>query len=810
VCGDGLDNDGDGFFDCDDQDCHLECPAVDDDDDTLSDDDDAPGDDDDSAGDDDDAPGDDDSSPCVDEDSDNWCAEDDCDDQDPQTNPVAVERCDGEDNDCDGRVDEDALDASTWYADSDGDGYGGSQFVIADCVSPSGYVSNNLDCDDLAPESYPGAAEVCDGVDNNCDTVIDEDVLVLWYGDADGDGYGDPSTTQQACTQPSGTSSNPDDCNDGQAAISPSAVELCDGLDNDCDGDTDEAGAFGSTAWYSDGDGDGYGAGAPSLACNATAGQVDNDDDCDDLLVTTHPEAAELCDDIDNNCDGNADEGTPTDATTWYADLDGDGAGGTLVTQVTCSQPAGFVSLTQANDCDDLDATALPGGVEICDGTDNNCNTVVDEGVTTTFFLDSDSDGYGDPGTTQEACFLPTGYSINNLDCDDGQASAHPGGIELCDDLDNDCNNSIDDGALDAGTWYPDADGDTFGAAAGSTVACNQPSGTVSNSLDCDDSPTGAGNFPGNTETCDGTDNNCNVIIDEGFDVDGDGVTTCGVDGNSGTTDDDCNDLDGNNFPSNIESCDNQDNNCDTVADEGILGTGPLCAGLSCEAILNASNNSTNDGTYWIDPDSSGAFETWCDLNTSDGGWTLAIRGTIDGSYNGSKGSSLIDSSGFMAAFERLDFSDVLVKFSDYQQSTDYVRFSAVGNGSQTLDNKIQNCCSGTYGVNYNGSPPFTADDRSSSLSGVSEVNNLSLRQSETAGPNDGLFFVISDDRCYGSSSNRSVSANCIGAMLGWGPGFYQWSSWESYTGWDTSCSNAGYRASSNGDCTSTGAVFVR
>jgi hypothetical protein len=566
VCDDGIDNDSDAYIDCDDQDCWVEAHCtLPDDDDTSGDDDDSAADDDDTSGDDDSASADDDdddSTPCTDADGDNWCAEDDCDDSDPQSNPVGVELCDGNDNDCNGLVDDGAADAPTWYLDADNDGYGAAHLAVESCAAPAGYVDNDQDCNDLAPESYPGAAEVCDDSDNNCDNSIDEGVQSIWYSDSDGDGFGDAASSQQACLQPPGTSGNADDCNDALAAVSPSATEVCDGIDNNCDQQSDEAGAVGSTPWYVDGDGDGFGTGSASFTCSAAAGEVDNDDDCDDGLASSYPGAPELCDSQDNNCDGNADEGTPTDASNWYADLDGDGAGGMLVTQLACSQPSGYVALVDADDCDDLDATSFPGGTEVCDGADNNCVGGVDEGVTLTFFLDSDGDGYGDQGSPQPGCFQPLGYSSNDSDCDDGAPSAHPGGVEVCDGIDNNCNGSVDDNALDANTWHPDLDNDGFGTPAGATVACTQPSNTVANGNDCDDSlSTGPANFPGNTELCDGQDNDCSGAADvlglgSESDEDGDGQSEC---------EGDCNDDPGTGsliFLGATESCDGVDSDC--------------------------------------------------------------------------------------------------------------------------------------------------------------------------------------------------------------------------------------------------------
>ncbi len=167
----------------------------------------------------------------------------DCDDADATAFPGAVEVCDGDDDDCDGAIDEpDAADALPWYRDDDGDGFGDAATTTRACAAPEGYVGDATDCDDDGATDFPGAGEVCDGDDDDCDGLVDdEDPDLLdrptWYVDADGDGFGDTTTAVVQCDAAVGYVGDPGDCDDADAAISPGADDACwDGVDQDCDG----------------------------------------------------------------------------------------------------------------------------------------------------------------------------------------------------------------------------------------------------------------------------------------------------------------------------------------------------------------------------------------------------------------------------------------------------------------------------------------------------------------------------------------------------------------------------------------------
>ena len=443
-----------------------------------------------------------------DKDLDGWTIGDgDCDDTSGSINPGAEDVCDGKDNNCDGEIDE--AGSNTFYIDYDGDGFGTDTeyFTISDCDAPDGYVSNADDCDDTDAAVHPSATEVCDGADNNCDGSIDEGLLSTQYRDADGDGFGDPEGMEEQCGSADGYVLFADDCDDTDAMVNPTALEVCDGIDNNCrDGIAEGMGG----TMFMDSDGDGYGDPAlPVDACEGVEGAVDNDLDCDDRNAEISPDAIEVCDGIDNDCDGGTDDAVDM---TMYPDYDGDGYGSSAfaVSTDSCELSVGYVF--DGSDCNDFDASINPGALELCDGIDNNCNLLIDEASEDPIYEDADGDGFGDPSTgiVISACEGDVSDMVTDgTDCDDTDSEIYPGAVEdICDGIDNDCDDDIDEGAI---FGYADADGDGFGDP--DTVVSTCLPGSVVDGTDCDDTTATA--YPGAPEICDDIDNDCDMAIDE-------------------------------------------------------------------------------------------------------------------------------------------------------------------------------------------------------------------------------------------------------------------------------------------------------
>ena len=538
----------------------------------------------------------------LDRDGDGSQVPDDCDDLDPFSYPGAEERCDGADNDCDGIIDgPDPVDGDTFYEDADGDAFGDEQYFVVACERPEGTSATPGDCDDDAPHVNPDATEVCSGVDDDCDGKIDDadpgldpNSATAWYPDTDGDSYGEGEAPELACEQPDGKVANGDDCGD-DAAVNPSAVEVCNLIDDDCDGKVDDADpsrdASTTRLWYRDVDGDSYGDPQSSVAaCAPPEGYVEEPSDCDDGAPSVHVGAEEVCNGIDDDCDeqiDDADDDLELESTSaWHRDADGDGLGDPASLLRACEAPEGYVA--RADDCDDTVA--------------DPSNTVADAD---TWYLDDDGDGFGDPTEALQACEAPSDYVIEGTDCRDDDPLVHPDAAEICNETDDNCSGLIDDEDPDrvgAPSWYLDGDGDGYGDPDEVVLVCEPPPDFIAADGDCDDG--NAERSPTATEVCNGVDDDCDGLVDDAdpsldlgtadtwfVDDDGDGsgdpsatLLACELPDGASAEGDDCDDARAFVHPGATEVPGSGiDEDCDGVSLFNSLGGGAVCGCASTD-----------------------------------------------------------------------------------------------------------------------------------------------------------------------------------------------------------------------------------
>ena len=327
-----------------------------------------------------------------------------------------------------------------------------------------------------------------------------------YFGDGDGDGFGNLNTTLAACSVPIGYVLNSTDCNDTNPNINPGSAEVCNTSDDDCDGLVNEGITF--SIYYADSDGDGYGnPNNNQTACLPPVGFVLNNSDCNDSNSLIKPGAIELCNSIDDNCNVLIDEGLIF--VNYYIDTDFDGYGSGIAIN-SCSPVFGnYVSNNL--DCNNSNANIRPNALEICNGIDENCNSLIDDGLPfTNYYIDTDGDGFGAGTATNSCSNLGPGYVANNTDCNNTNAAIRPGAVEICNSIDDNCNTAIDEGLLFS-NYYLDTDQDGYYVSFINACSLPSPNYTILQGIlgDCNDNSSSINS--GAQEICgNGIDENCN------------------------------------------------------------------------------------------------------------------------------------------------------------------------------------------------------------------------------------------------------------------------------------------------------------
>ena len=624
----------------------------------------------------------------------------DCDDAAAAINPNAVEICDGIDNNCNGSTDEN-LPLLTYYADIDGDTYGNNTDSLIACSQPVGYVLTNTDCDDTNSGINPGATDIpVNGIDEDC-SGSDAPLTPLNLGMYQF--AGDCTTTQDnaVTTQPTGAvfslfSGTGTNCSAGGGVFNRSGWNTSTTVDANqynefslnaanCQSLNLDRVAFkfrpsasaGSPVWHLRSSVDNFAADL-DFGTGINVGNANLDDT---VYLTNHTNLNQVTfrfyvtemlgttttwrmDDV--SLYGNILAVTPQ---TYYADGDGDGYGDLANDSLSCSMPVGYVS--NSADCYDLDSLLNPATIWYLDldgdllgdsstaytgcvstigsvltpGDCDDLNTQILGPVT--YYSDLDNDTYGDFASAQSLCQNPgAGFVTNGLDCNDQNNAIHPGAVEICDGVDNDCVDGIDNG-LTFVTYYTDQDGDGIGTGNGQSLCQNPGAGFVTLGGDCNDNDDQI--YPGAIEICDGIDNNCIGGIDEGLifntyfvDADNDnfgtgiGQSLCSDPGAGyATIAGDCNDTNNQIYPGATEILDNSiDENCDGV--DGYLGINENKL-LSVELLPNPTTglfeirfSETNQGEIAI-TDLNGKIIKQLDFSGST--FIVNVNDCINGTY---------------------------------------------------------------------------------------------------------------------------------------------------------------------------------